>query len=112
MSSEYKAIQVEQGEGVAEVVLIGPGKGNAMGPDFWREMPELFAALDADEEIRAVLIRGEGAQFSYGVDLAAMMSELGQHLGGQNLAAERARLLDLIARMQGACNRVADCRKP
>ena len=110
--SEYNSIRIERNEGVAEVSLIGPGKGNAMGPDFWREMPEVFAALDGDEAIRAVLVRGEGGQFSYGLDLAAMMSELGEHLGGQNLAAERTRLLDLIARMQEACDRVATCRKP
>lgn len=24
---------------VATVTLLGPGKGNAMGPDFWRELP-------------------------------------------------------------------------
>ena len=40
--SGYNSIRIERSEGVAEVVLIGPGKGNAMGPDFWREMPELF----------------------------------------------------------------------
>ena len=110
--SEYKAIRIGRSEGVAEVVLIGPGKGNAMGPDFWREMPEAFAALDGDDEIRAVIVRGEGGQFSYGLDLAAMMSQLGQHLSGENLAADRALLLDLIARMQDACNLVAGCRKP
>jgi enoyl-CoA hydratase len=110
--SEYKAIRIERSAGVAEVALIGPGKGNAMGPDFWREMPELFAALDGDEEIRVVLVRGEGGQFSYGLDLAAMMGQLGQHLAGENLAADRTRLLDLIAQMQEACDRVARCRKP
>jgi enoyl-CoA hydratase len=110
--SGYNAIRIERNAGVAEVVLIGPGKGNAMGPDFWREMPQLFAALDGDEEIRAVLVRGEGGQFSYGLDIAAMMSQLAQHLGGENLAANRTRLLDLIAQMQEACDRVARCRKP
>jgi enoyl-CoA hydratase len=83
-----------------------------MGPDFWREMPELFASLDGDDEIRVVVVRGEGGQFSYGLDLAAMMGELGQHLGGENLAGDRMRLLDLIGGMQGACDLVARCRKP
>lgn len=110
--SGYNSIRIERSAGIAEVILIGPGKGNAMGPDFWREMPELFAALDDDDEIRVVVVRGEGGQFSYGLDLAAMMGELGQHLGGENLAADRMRLLDLIARMQESCDLVARCRKP
>ena len=113
MTSEYKSLKIEKSEGIAEVILIGPGKGNAMGPDFWREMPELFDLLDCDEEVRAIIVRGEGANFSYGLDLAAMMGDLGGHFGvGENLAAERTRLLDLVGEMQKAFNNVAACRKP
>ena len=36
-----------------ELPLIGPGKGNAMGPAFWAEMPEVFAALDAQSDVLA-----------------------------------------------------------
>src|SRR5882724_8813541 len=89
--TDYKSLRLERNEGVVEIVLIGPGKGNAMGPDFWREMPEVFAALD----------------------LAAMMGDLGRHFGaGENLAAERTRLLDLVSDMQKAFDNVAACRKP
>lgn len=112
MSSEYKAIRVEKNEGVAEVVLIGPGKGNAMGPDFWREMPDAFARLDGDEDVRAVIVRGDGGHFSYGLDLAAMMGDLGQHFTGANLAAERTAMLDMVLAMQQAFDRVEGCRKP
>lgn len=109
---EYRSLRVERRGHVAEVVLTGPGKGNAMGPDFWREMPALFTALDEDESVRCVLIRGEGKHFSFGLDLMAIMGDLGPHVMGENLAAERAKLLDLITRMQQACDRVARCRKP
>jgi enoyl-CoA hydratase len=110
MKSEYRSLRVEWADGVAEVVLIGPGKGNAMGPDFWREMPILFEELDRDETTRVILIRGEGDQFSYGLDLGAMVGEISG--SGENLAAERTRLLDQIGEMQSACDRVATCRKP
>jgi enoyl-CoA hydratase len=111
--SDYKSLRVEKNKGVVEVVLIGPGKGNAMGPDFWREMPGVFAALGRDEEARAIIVRGDGDNFSYGLDLAAMMGDLGQHFGaGENLAAERTRLLDLVGEMQKAFDNVAGCRKP
>src|SRR5213075_35873 len=71
---EYKSLRLEKNDRVTEVVLIGPGKGNAMGPDFWREMPDVMAALDRDNEVRAIIVRGEGNNFSYGLDLAAMMA--------------------------------------
>src|SRR4029078_197372 len=102
MNTDYKSLQVTKNNGITEVVLTGPGRGNAMGPDFWREMPELFAALDRDAEARAVIIRGEGKHFSYGLDLIAMQADLGEHFGGTNLAAARTRLLDLIGEMQQA----------
>ena len=110
MNTEYKSLRVEKQSGIAEVVITGPGKGNAMGPDFWREMPILFAELDRDEETRAVIIRGEGGNFSFGLDLVAMTGEIGA--SGKNLAAERTRFHDKVLGMQQAFNRVADCRKP
>ncbi|MER7453653.1 TetR family transcriptional regulator [Nocardia beijingensis] len=42
------AFSVETYENVAQVRLTGPGKDDAMGPDFWRELPEIFRELDAD----------------------------------------------------------------
>ena len=111
--SEYKSLRLEKSEGVVEVVLIGPGKGNSMGPDFWREMPEVFSSLDRDDEARAIVVRGDGDNFSYGLDLAAMMGDLGSHFGaGENLAAERTRLLDLVGDMQKAFDNLTACRKP
>ena len=107
-----EALEVSHEGGVTEVVLCGPGKGNAMGPAFWREMPALFEALDRDRAVRVVLVRGQGGHFSYGLDLRAMMGELGPKLQGDGLARARGDLLDLIADMQQACDRVATCRKP
>lgn len=111
-SLQYRSLRVEMASGVAEVVLTGPGKGNAMGPDFWRDLPSAFNALDGDEAVRVAVLWGEGKSFSYGLDLPAMMSGGELPLGGESLAAERTRLLDTILRMQDAVTSVANCRKP
>lgn len=107
-----KALSVERDGTVAEVVLKGPGKGNAMGPDFWREVPEVFDDLDRDDEVRAVIVRGSGDCFSYGLDLMAVMQDIGPHLTGEQLAKQRTRLLDLIGAYQRAFDAVEACRKP
>ncbi|KFE62911.1 crotonase/enoyl-CoA hydratase family protein [Hyalangium minutum] len=113
MAETYQSLRIEKSDGIAEVVLIGPGKGNAMGPDFWREMPEAIRELEADESVRVLLVRGEGKNFSYGLELAAMTETLGPLIGGDNnLASERTKLLQLIQRMQGATEGLARCRKP
>ncbi|NVJ07893.1 crotonase/enoyl-CoA hydratase family protein [Myxococcus sp. AM001] len=113
MDGTYKSLRIEKNEGVAELVLTGPGKGNAMGPDFWREMPEAIRALDADDAVGVVLVRGEGKHFTFGLDLMGMMESLGPLLTGEgNLALERLKLLSLIGDMQQATEGLARCRKP
>lgn len=110
--STYESMRVERADGVAEVVLIGPGKGNAMGPAFFEELPSLFTALDRDPAVRAVIVRGDNGVFTYGLDLKAMAGLLMPHIGPGNLAAERSKLLDLIGDMQRGFDAVEKCRKP
>ncbi|UEA58911.1 crotonase/enoyl-CoA hydratase family protein [Gordonia otitidis] len=109
---EWKAFEVEVADKVAEVRLIGPGKGNAMGPDFWRELPEVIEGLDADEEIRAIIITGSGKNFSYGLDLPAMSGLLAPALADNAKAKPRTQFHDTILDMQRAINAVADSRTP
>jgi enoyl-CoA hydratase len=110
--STYESVKVERDGHVAEVVLLGPGKGNAMGPTFFRELPVVFDALDRDPEVRAVVLRGHGGVFSYGLDLRAMAGELFQHVAPGNMAKERTKLLELIGELQKAADAVERCRKP
>jgi enoyl-CoA hydratase len=112
MTDERKSLAWTQREGVAELELCGPGKGNALGPDFWREMPGAFEALDSDPEVRAVIVRGRGDHFTYGLDLKAMMGELGPGLGGEQLARARTELHERIGRMQASFDAIERCRKP
>lgn len=107
----WTAFTVERADHVATVTMIGPGKGNAMGPDFWSELPPIFADLDADPEVRAVVIAGSGKHFTYGLDLPAMAGDFGPVLAGAQ-AGPRSTFHDLIKRMQSGINAVADCRKP
>ena len=97
---------------VATVVLRAAGKASRMGPAFWSEMPGAFAWLDENPDVRAVVLRGEGEHFSYGLDLAAMGGELGSVLGDGALAKERTDFLLTIERMQRTMSCVAACRKP
>lgn len=110
--AELVAFAVQRRGQVAEVSLLGPGKGNAMGPDFWRELPLVFRALDADPQVRAVVLTGSGENFSYGLDLPAMLPHWSEALGAGALAGPRTRLLDEIRTLQAAVDSVAACRKP
>jgi enoyl-CoA hydratase len=97
---------------IAEVSLRAQGKASRMGPPFWNEMPALFAALDANDDVRVIVIRGEGESFSHGLDLVAMGPELAGVIGPSTGARERAKLYAMIQRMQRAITAVAACTKP
>ena len=109
---EWKAFEVKTDQHVAEVTLLGPNKGNAMGPDFWAELPQIFNQLDADPEVRAVVLAGSGKHFSFGLDLAAMGGEFAPLLADKAFAAPRTTFHDTIKRMQASITAVAECRKP
>ena len=115
MGNAYESVSVDRGnpaDRIAQVTLIGPGKGNAMGPAFWSELPVVFAELDADPEVRAIVLTGSGRNFSYGLDLAAMGGTLSPMLADGALAKPRAEFHARLTAMQGAITAVADCRTP
>ena len=104
-----ESLEVRRGE-ITEVWLKGPGKGNALGPAFWREAPGVASALDEAEDVRAVILRGSDAHFTYGLDLMAMAAELGPLFAPGTGA--RVATLRQVEQMQEACEAWARCKKP
>jgi enoyl-CoA hydratase len=111
-NQSYESLTVERADGIAEVVLTGPGKGNAMGPAMFRELPEVFAELDRDDSVRVVILRGKGGTFTYGLDLLACEPILMPLVSAKNLAKERTQLLRLISEWQRSADLIERCSKP
>src|ERR1700753_705926 len=112
MGEPYESVTVEYKDHVAQVTLIGPGKGNAMGPAFWSELPELFAELDADPNTRPIVLTGSGRNFSHGLELPAMGGTLAPVLADGAMAGPRSEFHREVLRMQHTISAVADCRTP
>lgn len=74
------------GDGVRAVVLNQPRKKNAISAVMMDLLADLLRAADADEDVRVVLLRGEGEHFSSGGDL----TQSGP--GEQTVEAARAQL--------------------
>ncbi len=113
--STYESLAVEIKDNVAQVTLLGPGKGNAMGPAFWAEMPVVFGELDADPEVRAIVLNGSGKHFCFGLDLLAMggsLPSVGGGSDGEASARPRSNFHTMLKRMQQSITAVADCRTP
>ncbi len=92
--------------------LLGPGKGNAMGPEFWEELPGAMDELNRLSHIRCLVFRGSGDHFSYGLNLPQMMPRLGKMTTGTVLAEQRVALMEQIRQMQSGFQKMHESPKP
>ncbi len=69
MLNEIKDWKVSITRGVAEIVLSRPDNLNAQRTQTFKEIHKIMDSLEADSNIRAVILRGEGRAFSAGADL-------------------------------------------
>ncbi|GAC1417691.1 MAG: crotonase/enoyl-CoA hydratase family protein [Candidatus Velthaea sp.] len=106
----HTALRIERDAAIAHVVLAGPGKGNAMGPRTWTDLPAALEELEADPAVRAVVLSGHGEHFSFGLDVPAMLASF--DLASDRGANARSDLLRQIKLMQAAFTRVAESPLP
>ncbi len=104
--------EIETVDHVATLWLSNPERRNAMGPEFWAELPSTIARLDADSAVRAVVLAAKGPHFSTGLDLVRMASELGPALLDGGLAAERVALFKKIHAMRSGFDAITKSNKP
>lgn len=108
---EFKNLLFTRSGHIASIVLNNPEKRNPINIETHRELRECFDLCDYDPEIRAVVIRGAGGNFSAGGDLRAMKARIDAGVRGTRQvcrvgAETNLRLLNLkkpvIAWVEGA----------
>ncbi len=108
----YECFRVEVREHVAYVTMSRPDKRNSMIPAFWRELPQLIAALDEAAEARAIVLSAEGPHFTGGIDLA-MFQGMGALEGGSTAAIQRpVAFLSLLKQLQHTFSSLEESRIP
>ena len=66
---QYTEIACEIADGIATVTLDRPDRLNAFTTTMGRELIAAFAALDADDSVRVILVTGRGRGFLRRADL-------------------------------------------
>jgi enoyl-CoA hydratase/carnithine racemase len=69
-----EVVRVDVADGVATVSLNRPDKLNAVSPAVFQALYEAGQSVEADDSVRAVLLRGEGRAFCSGLDLASLQA--------------------------------------
>ena len=66
---EFEDIRYEVADGVLQITLNRPDRLNAFTGTMGRELIAAFDRADADDDVRAVIVTGEGRGFCAGADL-------------------------------------------
>jgi enoyl-CoA hydratase/carnithine racemase len=67
---DFESIRYTVAENVLTITLNRPERLNAFTPTMARELIAAFDRADADDEVRAIIVTGEGRGFCAGADLA------------------------------------------
>ena len=65
-----ESIEIKQRNGIAHVALNRPSARNAVTLAMWQQLAETFSRFAADRDLRAVVLTGEGKDFSVGADIS------------------------------------------
>jgi enoyl-CoA hydratase/carnithine racemase len=88
--------------GVGHLVLDRPEKRNAIARAMWEKIPDMVMELEQNDTVRVIMLRGTGAHFAAGADIAEF-DEL------YATRASAAAYADMLARAMDA---LCGCRKP
>ena len=104
---EHTQIAYEVDDGVATITLDRPDRLNAFTPTMMKELIDAFDRVDADDDVRAVIVTGRGRAFCAGADLGG-----GAKTFDADAKGERRR--DTIPRDSGGrvTLRIFECTKP
>ena len=112
MDFSSEVVSIEKNGGVGTIWLDRPDKYNALNEAFWLAIPMALSALEADKDIRVVLVAGRGKHFCVGIDL--VQSGMGSHQrpAGESEAVANLRQLEGTTRFQDAMSSLAKCPLP
>ncbi|MCB0845692.1 MAG: crotonase/enoyl-CoA hydratase family protein [Bacteroidetes bacterium] len=96
---------------IAQVVFNRPDKANALNQQAWDEMKAIFEELDKNEEVRVIVLSGEGKHFCAGIDLALLM-DVSRVQGIKCEGRKREKIRDMVFGLQAPINAIEKCRKP
>ena len=82
---EFKTIKIQLGESMAWVNLDRPEVRNALNAELIHELTEAFDWLNSRDDIRVIILKGNGKAFCAGVDLA-YMKDMAGYSYNQNIA--------------------------
>jgi len=109
--ASYRRLSVTVADHVAVIELARPDKANALDLAMWHELRTAMHWLDATPQARVAILRGAGAQFTSGIDLA-LLAGLREDIDDPCEGRTRENLRRVILDLQDTLTSIDRCRKP
>ena len=93
----YKTIKYEVKDQIAYITLSRPEALNALNTELIHEVDDALTQIEKDEDIRALILTGEGRSFAAGADIAEMYP-LGME-GGRKVAQNGSGMMRHLEKM-------------
>jgi enoyl-CoA hydratase len=108
----YPFFEVEKKPDIKTAILYlnRPDKMNALNWPFWSDLPKVVADLEADPEVRVVVVAGRGKSFTVGIDVFEFFMQYQEVLTGAT-PERREEMHELLLKMQEGFNRMANGNK-
>ncbi len=108
---QLDTIHIQTENHIATLTLNRPDKANAMNWQMWQDIRSAMQWADRTPEVRVVVLRGEGKNFTAGIDLQMMMG-LQEQIKDDCDGRSREKLRALILELQDTLTSIERCRKP
>lgn len=107
----YQTFTVNIVNQVAQVAINRPDRANALNQMAWDEMKQIFEELSDNDEVRSVVLSGEGKHFCAGIDLELLMN-VTQLNAIKCEGRKREKLRQNVLDLQAPINAIENCSKP
>lgn len=102
-----ESLHVEERDGVVTVTISRPKQLNALNYQVMGELENLFVALEEDQQVRGVIITGEGRGFVAGADIHEIYAD--RENTNRNVGV---RFQDYLVKVHRTYNCIANLTKP
>lgn len=87
---------------IAVVTINRPNKRNALTLALWRRLGHIFTEIDARDDVRVVVLTGEGSSFCSGADISEF----------SEVRSNPQQVTDYELAVDGCCDAISTCTKP
>src|SRR6266852_4733100 len=100
---EFSSLQFHAPEaGILEIVISNPGRMNSATEAMHTDLALVWRAVDADDDVRVVIVRGDGEHFSSGGDCGMI----------DRMIADQATLIRVWKEASDLVYNLINCSKP